>query len=55
MHSEWKSSWRLAELSIGNTPDAELEKNYKNTNRKLNNLLNSLIENPKALVELVLD
>ena len=50
LSSEWKSSWRLTELSIGNVSVAELEKNYKSINRKLNNLANSLTETPKAVI-----
>jgi len=50
LSSEWKNSWCVTELSRGNKSDAGLEKNYKNMNRKLNNLLNSLTENPKALI-----
>jgi len=50
LSSEWNSSWRVTELSIGNKSDAELEKYYININSKLNNLLNSPIQTPKALI-----
>jgi hypothetical protein len=49
LFSEWNSRWRVTELLIGNKSDAELE-SYKNVNRKLNNLLNSQIQTPKALI-----